>query len=111
MINNLDQYLQGIGSRILCRRKSMGLTQHELAEMSGISPQFFSCIETGRKNIRSKNVIRLSIALGVSTDYILMGRSNVYDCNVILELMKELNEDQLRYAEEIIRNFVLACHL
>ena len=105
----IESCMQGIGRRILLRREQMRLTQQKLAELTGLSTQFFSCVETGQKNVRSENIIRLSLAMGVSTDYLLLGRSNCYDRNKISELLEQLNETQLKYAEEILYNFVLAC--
>lgn len=111
MINNevVKQCIQSVGTRIARRREQLRMTQHEVAEQSGISTQFFSCVESGKKNIRSENVVRLSITLGVSTDFLLMGRSNEHDRNEILNLLEKLDGDQLRYAEDILRTFVRSC--
>ena len=40
---------QQMGARIAERRKQLGFTQERIAELSGVSPQFFSSIETGSK--------------------------------------------------------------
>lgn len=98
-----------IGKRISERRKQLRLTQEQVAEMSGLSHQFFSCIETGSKNMRAENVIKVCEALKVSTDYILTGKTNNIDINYITSILSVLDENQIHYIEEIIKNFVLAC--
>lgn len=38
-----------IGRRIYKKRKDLGLTQEELADRSGLSQSFLTCIERGEK--------------------------------------------------------------
>lgn len=104
-----DDFAEGLGKRIAKRRKQLGYTQEQMAELAGLSHQFFSSVEAGKKNIRAENVVRLSQALKTSTDYILTGKSNAIDRNEIVSMLEGLNDAQLRHAEEIIRNFVEAC--
>ena len=70
MDNNL---LQEIGKRIQLRRKDLGYTQEQLAELMNVSIQMVSNLERGNKAIRIDNLINLSQILKVSTDYILKG--------------------------------------
>ncbi len=97
-----------IGLRIINRRKQLKLTQEQLAEKAELSHQFFSCVELGKKNMRAENIIKISKVLGLSTDYILTGKSNEIDLNNIVSLLKPLNEKQLKCIEEIIMQFILA---
>ena len=101
--------IAGIEKRIIARRKQLGLTQEQLAERSGLSPQFFSSVETGKKNIRAENVVRLSQVLGVSTDYLLTGRHNSTDIDGVASLLWELDEPHLRCAETILKSLVEVC--
>lgn len=98
-----------IGKRIAERRNQLGLTQEQAAELSGLSHQFFACVERGLKNMRSESVIKLSLALNVSADYILFGRSNDYDRDYLVKLLEPLDEIQLKCMEEIIKNYLVAC--
>lgn len=100
---------KAIGKRINNKRKQLRLTQEQLAEKAGLSHQFFSCVEAGKKNMRAENIIKVSNALGVSTDYILTGKSNDIDLNNIVNMLGTLNEEQLICMEEIIKNFLIAC--
>ena len=45
-----------IGRRILKRRKELGLTQENLADRSGLSQSFLTCVERGEKGPRLKPV-------------------------------------------------------
>lgn len=52
-----------IGIRIRCARRRMHLSQEELAELSGLSRQTISYIETGRKKAGAKALISIASAL------------------------------------------------
>ncbi|MFI3255698.1 MAG: helix-turn-helix transcriptional regulator [Eubacteriales bacterium] len=111
MEKETNPILVAMGERIASRRKQLGLTQEQAAELTGVSHQFFACVERGIKNIRSENVIKLSIAFDISTDYILKGESNQADYNHIASLLKPLDEPQLKCLEEIIKQYLVACNL
>lgn len=108
-MNDTDLIAEGIGERIAARRKQLGLTQEQTAEIAGLSHQFFSSVEGKRKNIRAENVVKLARALKVSTDYILTGSVNDVDVNHVTSMLRELDAEQLHCAEEIIRNLLIAC--
>ena len=65
--------LQDIGKRIQLRRKVLGYTQEQMAEMMNVSVQMVSNLERGNKAIRIDNLLSVSRILQVSTDYILTG--------------------------------------
>lgn len=80
----MDDLLQQIGSRILSRRKQLRMTQEELAEKAGITPQTVSSAELGKKALRPENIIRICSALDISTDYLLLGNVNAADHSLLL---------------------------
>lgn len=98
-----------MGSRIAKRRKELGWTQEKAAEASGLSWQFFACVERGIKNIRAESLLNLSRAMNVSADYILTGNQSKVNYGHLLKYMEPLSEMQLKYLEEILKNYVLAC--
>ena len=59
------------GIRVKNMRKSLGLTQEELAEKIGMSKQAVTLYETGRREAGYKNLVALSRALNVTTDWLL----------------------------------------
>lgn len=63
------------GKRIKKIRKSLKLTQEQLAEKAGISAHFVYEIEHGQKTMSLYTLTDIALALGTSTDYILFGRT------------------------------------
>lgn len=60
-----------LGDRILTLRKSVGLSQEQLAEVVGVSRQAISKWETGQTVPDLDNLIQLALAFSVSTDELL----------------------------------------
>ena len=79
----MERLLIDMGLRIMELRKQQGLTQNELAERAGMNGQTISTAELGKKALRPENIVKLSRALGVSTDYLLTGHRNGLDYTVI----------------------------
>ena len=53
------------GQRIRALRKERGLSQEELAELSGLDRTYISGIERGIRNVALRNIETLAEALGV----------------------------------------------
>lgn len=75
----MNEVLHNMGRRISAIRKLNGMTQEELAEKAGVASQTVSAAELGKKALRPENIIKLSQALQVSTDYLLTGNRNSMD--------------------------------
>jgi len=97
-----EEILQGIGARIMLRRKQLHMTQEELADRMDVSTQMISYAEQGRKAIRPENLIKLCAALDISADYILTGEASRQECGRIAEKLACLEPKQLRWVETII---------
>ena len=63
-----------IGKRIVGRRQILGITQKELAESLGVTPQHISAIEQDKGAPSLTLLPRLGEELGVSVDYLVSGR-------------------------------------
>ena len=59
------------GARVRIMRKSLGLTQAELAKKIGTTPEAITNYERGKREAPFKNLIGLSQALNVTTDWLL----------------------------------------
>ena len=105
MIDN-EQLLKDMGKRISDRRKQLRLTQDELAEKMDVTPQMISTAELGKKAIRPENLLKLSEALEVSSDYILTGFIADKDVVLIAQKLRSLSPSQFRIAEEILNNCI-----
>jgi transcriptional regulator with XRE-family HTH domain len=55
-----------VGRNVGRIRREKGLTQEQLAEISGFSQQYISGLEQGRRNPTVVTVYELAMALGVS---------------------------------------------
>lgn len=104
-----DPLAAQIGKRIYKKRKEMGLTQEELADRSGLSQSFLTCIERGEKGPGYDSIIRISCALETSTDYLLLGVLSQEESNYINMLFRLMNEAQRKDATEIVKRIVLIC--
>ena len=76
-----------VGEGLKRFRKSIGLTQTELAERIGIMQQVYYRYETGRNMPPVEIVLRIADAFNVSTDY-LLGRSDAPNNEVVDKLSK-----------------------
>ncbi|MDX8479810.1 helix-turn-helix transcriptional regulator [Mesorhizobium sp. VK24D] len=57
---------QMVGRNVIRIRLKKGLTQEQLAEVSGFSQQYISGLEKGRRNPTIVTIYELALALGVS---------------------------------------------
>jgi transcriptional regulator with XRE-family HTH domain len=70
-----------IGITLRTARLAAGLRQSELAEQMGISPQFLSDLEKGRRTFHDRyldmlpEMIRVSVAIAVKAEYEALARS------------------------------------
>ena len=91
-----------IGKRITECRKMLGLTQEELAEKGDMTTQFVSYAESGKRVIRSENLLKLSKALEVSADYLLTGEIVDKDMFILSEKLSRLSPKQFKFIESIV---------
>lgn len=62
-------------TRIRQLREQRGLTGTKLAELLGISPQYYYDLERGARRLNEDIIVKLADILGVSSDY-LLGRTD-----------------------------------
>ncbi len=97
-----NKFYNDMGERIIARRKQLGLSQEELASRADVSPQMVSTAERGSKSILSENLLNLSNALGVSTDYLLKGEISDADANIIAQKILKAPAETQSKIERII---------
>jgi len=66
-----------LGKRIKERRQILKITQQELAQAIGMTPQHISAIEQGKWAPSLTLLPRLAEELGVSVDYLVSGREGI----------------------------------
>lgn len=65
--------MYNIGSNIRTARKRADLTQEELSESIGVTPQYLSDLERGLVGTSVSTLIKICSRLNVSADFILFG--------------------------------------
>ena len=73
MRKRFDDNMYNIGTNIRTARKRADLTQEEMSEMIGVTPQYLSDLERGLVGTSISTLIRICTELNVSSDFILFG--------------------------------------
>ena len=68
-----EDYVQRLGRRVQALRAAKGLTQHQLADAAGLDRTYISGLEHGRQNPTVGALLRLTRALEVPLDRVLLG--------------------------------------
>lgn len=100
--------LKEIGLRVRTQRESLKYTREELAELLGISVNFCSEIENGKKGMSIETLSKVAKVLHLSVDYIVNGSTNSSDTNSITLMLESCDEKKLPYLEEMIKTFIKA---
>lgn len=98
---------KGMGIRIREHREKLNYTMEEFAEKLDITPRFVSDIELGKKGMSIDTLIKICELLAVSADYIIWGKGDAPESNMAA-LTAALSEEELRGAENIVREYVKA---
>lgn len=95
-------FLKEMGQRIMVRRKSLRMTQEELAEKLGVSTQMISNLELGKKAIRPDNLARVCGILGLSADFVLTGTHTKTAIDTVAEKLIQLTTEELQMISDMI---------
>ena len=74
-----------LGERVRIRRNMIKLTREKLAEMVNVSPRFLADVEFGKVGVSMETLKSLSIALQVSSDYLLGIKDDSYAVTEFLQ--------------------------
>lgn len=97
-----------VGLRIREMREALHMTREQFSELCGISDSFLAAVESGKKSITSKTLFKICTNAHISADYLILGNHNGFQTDMILELLKELDNSQLESAIRILNEFVTA---
>lgn len=95
-----------IGQRIKKLRQSKGFSQEKLAEIMGISPKYLSNIERGKENPTLDIFMKIAGSLNIEISEIFTyshEKSPKELRKLIMDLLKDGNENQLRLITKIVR--------
>lgn len=74
------QTLQELGETVASRRKLLGLKQHEVAALAGITPESLSRFERGRSaEFGARKLLAVLAVLGAELDVMAQGQSGNLD--------------------------------
>ena len=96
------EFLKEMGKRIMVRRKSLRMTQEELAEELGVSTQMISNLELGKKAIRPENLAKVCSVLNMSADFILTGANTQSPVDEVAEKLIQLTAEELKMVSDMI---------
>ncbi len=102
----LDIDYKAIGLRIKVARARKGLTQGNIANLTGLSTPHISNIETGNTKLGLPTIIHLANVLDVSVDELLcdnIHHSEQIYCNELAELVKDCSVDELHIISELAK--------
>jgi transcriptional regulator with XRE-family HTH domain len=97
-----------VGSRIRDTRRELGWTQHDLAHAVGVSRSAVAQWETDRAGQVRDNLSRIADVLGVSPEFLLMGRepqTNTSDELALLRLYREIAPEDRQLLLRTARRF------
>lgn len=96
-----------VGERIRDLRLERGMTREDLAEAAELSTSFLYEIETGKKGFSVYTLGNLARALGVQTDYILLGRVRKKEEKKLPQVEGKATLDSLLNIQQLLLD---ACH-
>lgn len=97
-----------VGLRIREVRESLNLTREQFCSKCDISESFLAAVERGQKSITSKTIYKICTSLNISSDYIVLGKNNGYEPDVVLELFNSLDSTNQIHALAILAEFTKA---
>lgn len=99
----MNDLLKEMGIRLTNRRRTLNLTQDQVAEMAGVTPQTISSAERGTKALRPENIVKVCNVLGISPNYLLLGSDSFLLEQVCSGDLSKLTPQQRYYIDEIVR--------
>ena len=103
---NLDIDYKAIGLRIKTARTRKGLTQGNIAQLTGLSTPHISNIETGNTKLGLPTIIHLANVLDVTVDELLcdnIHRSEQHYCHELSGLLQDCSVDELHIISELAK--------
>ncbi len=108
MVVNKKTLLKEMGQRYYERRKALGYTQEEAAEIADVTQQAISDSELGKTFLAPDSMLKLCEAYGVSCDYIMTGLVTDKDSLLIDQRIRELPPDAFFHYEQMTEHFLKA---
>ena len=98
--------MNNIGARLKKRREELKYSQIQFAEVVGLSTNYISAIENGKKIPSLETFVNIANKLGVSADYFLVDvvdNCEPFIFHEITEVMKSLNIQETRIVSDVVK--------
>lgn len=92
-----------LGIRVRECRNKLQLFQHDLARAAGHQQQQISCIEKELRLPSAPVIVKLSDALGVSTDYLLIGEYGPRDYEKQFKILADLDPEERSLLLDVLK--------
>ena len=73
----MNGLLAQIGVKVFEKRKAIGRSQGQLAELAGVDKAYISLVENGKQNLTMGRLLRIAQALDISVSDLLETSSNL----------------------------------
>lgn len=104
-----DAKIAEIGHRLYTRRKELGFTQEQIAELAGLHNVTISNIELGKREPELDTYIKLCVTLKISLDFAFTGKEYPYtfdeNINRIAHKIGHMTDKQRHALEVLIDSF------
>lgn len=99
-----------VGARIRELREQHNYTREALAEKTEISAKFLYEIEMGKKGFSAEILCKISRALSVSCDYIMLGEEATYGSNGKMNcVLEKIGPKQAKKMQDILQMLSELC--
>lgn len=95
-----------VGLRIREIREMLHMSREQFSEKCDISASFLSAVESGKKAITSKTIYKICTSLGISADYLILGKDENFETDMVIELLHTINPESRPYAIQILKNYI-----
>lgn len=97
-----------VGLRIREVRELLQMTREQFSEKCDISCSFLAAVESGKKAITSKTIYKICSASNVSADYIIFGKKEGFEADIVIEMLNTMDMRSKRHAICILREYISA---
>ena len=98
--------LKNMGNRMKSKRLQLGYTQERVAELTDISFSTYSKIENAIQSPSLDTLIRISIVLDISMDYLIFGneitKKDTDNFSDMITLLQNADFKQVQYVYELL---------
>lgn len=108
-----------VGERIRAIRKAKGLTQQQLAELSGLDDAYIGSVERGERNFSIDTFEKVLLALNVTINELMTSQDKLLEkgfnrelaIDEFIAITSELTEEQLALLIEVNKQVIKAFNL